>query len=118
MDPLSTILEGIKNNHAPESVKTTQADLLALRESFMTHHDFTPGQLVQWKPFMDISTRPGPFVVMEVLSEPERDTAEDTGSPLFCEQLDLRCGDILIDGTFVQRLIDSRRLEPFNGSDL
>jgi hypothetical protein len=115
---LSTILEGFENNHAPERVKTTPADLVALRESFMTRHDFTPGQLVQWKPSMAIKRAPGPFVVMEVLSEPVWDTESDASSPAVCERMDLCCGDTMSDGTFIQMLIDSRRLEPFNGSDL
>lgn len=113
MAEIETIFDRILADRNETDRKPATPDhLRALRKSFTTHHVFTPGQVVQWKPNMDSKTPRGPFIVMEVLPAPVP-AAEKTASIYYNERLDIRVGYTEHDGTFSELLLDSRRLEPF-----
>ena len=89
--------------------------LLDLRESFLTPHDFQPGDLVVWKESLKNKMRPlpgEPAVVMDVLTKPIVDPVAGPGSVYFRERLDMVIGLLDDHQDFVLLHCDSRRFEP------
>ncbi|MEA3641543.1 MAG: hypothetical protein VBE63_16600 [Lamprobacter sp.] len=83
-------------------------------------HAFKPGDLVGWKPGLRNRRLPSyatPAVVLEVLSEPVRDSDPESGSTYFRERLDLVIG-LIWDrdpgrGEFLSFHVDSARFQPW-----
>ena len=73
---------------------------------------FTPGQVVKWKPGLRNKKATGPFVVVETLDPPRMNTEDQSGSPYFCEPLDVVLGHVDSDGDFMLYHYDSRRMQP------
>ena len=71
----------------------------------------TPGQIVEWKPGLQNKRSTGPFVVVEVLDPPRKNSEDSTGSPYFCEPLDVILGSVADDGDFLCFHYDSRRMQ-------
>ena len=90
----------------------SKQDLMAAVEKFNEKHNFTVGQIVEWKPKMRHKKTPGPFVVMEVLDPPVFDPTVSSGTPYFREHLDVALGVVDEDGDFVTYHFDSRRFQP------
>jgi len=77
-----------------------------------TDHQFTPGQIVEWKPGLQNKLSNGPFIVVEILDPPRKNSEDNTGSPYFCEPLDVILGSVANDGDFHCFHYDSRRMQP------
>jgi len=73
---------------------------------------FSPGQIVEWKPGLQNKKAYGPFVVIEVLDPPRINDEPHAGSPYFKEPLDVILGHLDDDGDFMCYHYDSRRLQP------
>ena len=105
--------------------QTRALRLRELQASYSQHYPFKAGDLVQYKPQMQVTRapRPGePGIIVEVLPEPiypvEAGSADGRavkgGSPLGAERYDIFVGVILgDDNDFVIFPMDSRRFEPF-----
>ncbi|WP_457630731.1 hypothetical protein [Oceanithermus sp.] len=87
-----------------------------LAASYMTDHEFEPGDLVTWKPGLRNRVMPDygeAVVVIEVLAEPVYDQTTDSSSPYFREPLTLRCLVVDKDGDAMIFHYDARRMMPF-----
>lgn len=118
MPDLADLLsEAVKENPIQEK-KQNPEQLKNAFTVFCKRHGFMPGDLVEWKPGMANRTGVGPFIVIEVLSEPviSSNTKSDTdpGSAYFREPLDIICGKFF-DGSFLCYHCDSRRFQPYSG---
>jgi hypothetical protein len=83
--------------------------------SYSSPHNFEPGQLVGWKPFLrnrDLPEYDQPAIVLDVLKEPLIDTTEPTGSPYYRERLDLVLGVLDGDSDLAALHVDGSRFEP------
>lgn len=106
-----------------ERMKGAYVQSLAGRvRHLMLRHDFKVGQVVQWKPGMQVSTLPAqnqPAVVVEVLSAP----IDDAGNHMILDPLrTLRCDMVIAfdspeEGLLVTTYADSRRFEPYPHQD-
>ncbi len=99
----------------PEMLEHKAAKARAMYERLMRRHDFTPGQLVCWKP--ELKNRKYPAygecgVVVHVLPEPVMDAGPESGSPYFREPLDIVLGFLDGDGDCLTYHFDSRRFAP------
>ena len=81
-------------------------------ESLNMKHTFTPGQIVEWKPMLVNKKAKGPFVVVEIVDPPVRNTDSESGTSYFREPLDIVLGHIDTDGDFMTYHYDSRRFQP------
>jgi len=86
--------------------------LQEVAESLNMKHTFTTGQIVEWKPMLMNKKAIGPFVVVEVIDPPIRNSSENAGSSYFREPLDIVLGHIDGDGDFMIYHYDSRRIQP------
>ena len=80
-------------------------------ETFNQKNTFKPGDIVEWKPGMKHKRSEGPFIVVEVLTEPIVDAVAEAGSAYFREPLDIVLGGF-ISGDFAIFHYDSRRMQP------
>jgi len=113
---MTRFVQGIiqmENDDAGEATKYGADDLRAAFSKFSEKHNFEPGDVVQWKPGMKIKKTDGPFIITEVLAEPILDDCDDAGSVYFRERLDVKAGNIVGNGEFVEFHYDSRRFERF-----
>lgn len=93
-------------------------ELLAALERYNEHHDFSVGDLIQWKPSMQNRRLPSygeAIVVLEILETPV-ETTQDPASPYFGEKLDLKCGALDSSEEFVTIFLPGSRFEPFTPS--
>lgn len=107
-----------KNSDRQRPLTPTETKLLELYRAFGTRHSFAPGDIVRWKPGLQIRMSPGPFVVLEVLETPRFDMTEKSSSCVFREPLDIVVGRLDKDGDMILSHLDSRRLEPVPEADL
>ncbi|WP_186158005.1 hypothetical protein [Burkholderia gladioli] len=95
----------------------TRRDLLnAIFERFRKNETFKPGQHVKWKTGLRNRLLPDESdlaIVIEILDPPIIDPIQDSGSPYFRENLDLRLGILDEEGQFHIYSYDSRRFEAF-----
>jgi hypothetical protein len=108
----------------PDELDDLEGDLRAvLRDRFAAltpPHDFSPGDLVTWKPGLKNRRIPRygePAVVVSVLDSPISDTDPESGSTYFREPLNLVLG-VIWDGErgrgdFVTFHFDGRRFQPW-----
>ncbi len=125
---MTTELEGPEAQRRVDRIAEERAELLTqartpeYREKLrrgvdllLQPHEFSPGQLVQWKPGLRNKRRPAygeAAVVASILALPAHDT-DDASSPYFKEPLDIVLGMLDADGDLVLYHFDSRRFEPF-----
>lgn len=108
-------LTGTAREPAPLD-KADEQELLRKAQGALTEgHDFTPGELVEWK--LPLRNRQLPeygqaAVVLEVLDEPVVNESEPADSPYYREPLDLVLGVIDGDGDLAAFHFDKRRFRP------
>ncbi|MBE2295453.1 MAG: hypothetical protein IAF00_10890 [Phycisphaerales bacterium] len=79
-----------------------------------------PGMLAVWKPGLKNCRFPRygePAVVIEVLDPPLINHKAEAWSPYYREPLDLLLGILYQDNKFLAYHFDSRRFQPYEGSD-
>jgi hypothetical protein len=83
------------------------------RARFAERHSFQPGDIVDWKKGLKNKACYGPFVVVEMLTEPLFDMEKEhgSGSTYWREPLDLVLGSVDGEGDFITFYYDSRRFE-------
>jgi len=89
----------------------SKQDLVDAYNKLNEKHTFTPGQIVEWKRGMKNKRVDGPFVVVEVLSDPVLGMTDESGPPYFREPLDILLGHCDNVGDFVVYHYDSRRFQ-------
>ena len=86
--------------------------LKAAQAIYAEKNEFSVGQIVTWKDGMKNKKSEGPFVVVEVLTDPSLDPSGEAGSPYYRENLDILLGTFDRDGDFIFYHFDSARMRP------
>jgi len=85
-----------------------------LQETIRLYKDnptiFKEGDVLQWKPGLKNRRSSGPFVIMELIDPPLTNTAADSGSPYYREELDIACALYDEYGDVSIHHYDSKRL--------
>ncbi|MGC1374685.1 MAG: hypothetical protein WA821_00570 [Anaerolineales bacterium] len=84
-------------------------------QDFLISHNFTQGDLVEWKDNLKNKKMPRdnePAIVVQILDAPVFDN-EDSGSPYFREPLDMVIGVLGKREEMLLFHVDSRRFKPF-----
>ena len=111
-DLLAGMLAAIGDDSDTFSGGANPAELKERFSKFAEKHTFKPGDIVQWKPGMCHKKTKGPFIVIEVLTEPIFDGQSESGSTYFREPLTLVLGTMVRDD-FTTFYFDGRRMEPY-----
>ncbi|MCM1511996.1 MAG: hypothetical protein NC112_02635 [Oxalobacter formigenes] len=94
--------------------------LKSLYDDFNRHHNFKPGDIVEYKPGLQTKLSDGPFIVIEILQKPVLLTKESPSTPYFRERLDIILGEIT-EGHAGEVLVfmhyDSRRFQPYGWTE-
>lgn len=91
--------------------------LLELADRFMQKHEYREGDVVKWKPGLQMMSLPAvnqPAVVLELLDEPVIDHEAELGDPARSIRCDMMIGFMVDDQRMVTTLADSRRFDPFD----
>jgi len=100
-----------------EKQKELADKLLPLHSNFLKNYEFKEGQLVVWKEGLQNRARPRlkePALVIELLKEPGFDTDKDSGTPYFCEPLNMIIGVLdEVEENLIFFHVDKRRFQPF-----
>jgi len=115
-EPVGVALEAGPAAEVSASVQTTRDLLTAVFQRFQTNEAFQLGQHVKWKAGLRNRLLPDdgdPAIVVEILDPPIVDPIQDSGSPYFQENLDVRLGILDEEGQFQVYFYDSRRFEAF-----
>ncbi|MGQ7939163.1 hypothetical protein [Paraburkholderia sp. D1E] len=97
----------------------TDTKIALLKQMFQSMQEpnkFEAGQLIKWKPGMQVRPYPlggDPAIIVRVLDHPVYDGTADAGSPSFKEALDLQVGCLGPQGQFFIFHLPSFRFEPF-----
>jgi hypothetical protein len=84
-------------------------------ESYMVKHEFSVGDLVEFKPNLkNRKLEEDVAIVTKILSEPVMDPSADAGTNAFREPLNIIIG-VHRDGTFNEFHVHSARLQPYTG---
>lgn len=123
MDPIQRAIQGVFDEiigddvkKKPKLTRAQTADFLiqSLR-SFKVEHDFSEGDLVEFKPNLkNRKLEEEVAIVTKVLSEPVMDPKADAGTNAFREPLNIVIG-VHRDGTFNEFHVHSARLQPYTG---
>lgn len=111
---IENIVEG--HNDSNQQTKIDQPlELIKLHGLLLQKHEFHIGDLVEWKPGLKNKRADykKPMIVTKIYEKPITELTDDTGSPYFNEQLDIVCGEIILDGNFLEFHFDSRRFQPW-----
>lgn len=93
----------------------SEQNLVRLNDELNKTHEFSPGEIVEWKPGLKNRNSNGPFIVNRVLDESIVDKEGDSGSSCFMEPLDIILGHIGSGGEYALHYFDSRRFQHFAG---
>lgn len=109
----------LATNELEESAMTALSKRLAEVSSRLDRpHNFSVGQIVQWKPGLKNRTFPEygePAIIRFALPHPVFDPADNSASsPYFQEPLSIVIG-VFRDNEFLEFRVDGRRLEPVRG---
>jgi hypothetical protein len=99
----------------PRAISVDTDRVRAIYDSYTQHHEFRPGQMVEWKPGLRNKRLPDygqPAVVQDVLAEPVINTADPADSPYFRERLGLILGVLDGDGDLMFLPFDASRFQP------
>lgn len=108
----------VKNNDELDEISRFKENLTQIATMMDVKHNFSVGQLIKWKAGLKNTKFPQygePVIVRKVLDIPIKCSTVDTGSPYFCDQLNIIIGTIASDGDFLEFHADGRRYEPFEG---
>jgi len=108
---LAEILREMEQSEKKTAIQDAE-QLKKCLETLRTRHDLKVGDIVDWKANMKNKRSDGPFIVVEVLEEPVRNSESDECTLYFREPLDIVLGMQDSDGYFICFHYDSRRFQP------
>ena len=107
----------VKNNDELDETSRIKENLMQIATLMDEKHIFTKGQIIKWKSGLKNTKFPQygePVIVRKVMDIPLRSSTEETGSPYFCDQLNIIIGTLDDEGDFFEFHADGRRYEPFD----
>jgi len=112
---MSDILSAISEEREENVFEYSAEDLRKAVQVLNERHEFSVGDIVQWKPGLRIKKHPGegsPAIVVEILDPPVKAT-EEVDNFAYNEDLDLKLGVFFDEDSFVTFLFPSARFMPW-----